>query len=162
MVIAALISAGVVLAAVQIWVLNPLAARPGTSLATIYAEMRQAGQFSVLGETLGALTLVSGLVVAAALLREGLRPPGLPTAGIVMVGGLCMALAVPAYWWASFSMGMSLADTYGIGGGDHSPWARPLFGLSAMGLAAVVVGAVSGSWTWKSRVPPAGGSARRA
>ena len=34
--------------------------------------------------------------------------------------------------------GMALADTYGIGGGDHSPWAWPIYVVSALALAGLV------------------------
>lgn len=48
-----------------------------------------------------------------------------------------LVLGAPAYVVASFPAGMSLADTYAISGGDHSPWASPLFAIS---LAALLLG----------------------
>ena len=62
-----------------------------------------------------------------------------------------LVLGAPAYVVASFPAGMSLADTYGISGGDHSPWASPLFATSlaalllGIALAAMLRPAVDGS-----------------
>ena len=122
------------LAAVQILVLNPLAAVPGAELSQIYADVAAAG------ESMGAPLVMAGLavgpVVAIGLLvRAWRRPDG--EARIVAVQYLALvALGAFGYFWASFGPGMALADTYGIGGGDHSPWAKPL--QAASGVAFVV------------------------
>jgi hypothetical protein len=55
-----------------------------------------------------------------------------------------IVLGTPAYFFASFGPGMSLADTYPISGGDHSPWARPLYAASALALLALVGVVVGG------------------
>lgn len=38
--------------------------------------------------------------------------------------------------------GMALADSFGISGGDHAPWALPLYIASALALVALVTLAV--------------------
>lgn len=42
---------------------------------------------------------------------------------------------------------MSLADTYGISGGDHSPWGAVLYGVSLLSLMAVTVSLAVGRAT---------------
>ena len=122
------------LAAVQILVLNPLAAVPGAELSQIYADV------SAAGESMGAPLVLAGLAVGPVvavglLLRTRRRPDG--EARIVAVQYLALvALGAFGYFWASFGPGMALADTYGISGGDHSPWATPLQAVS--GVAFVV------------------------
>lgn len=122
------------LAAVQILVLNPLAAVPGAELSQIYADV------SAVGESMGAPLVLAGLAVGPVvavglLLRTRRRPDG--EARIVAVQYLALvALGAFGYFWASFGPGMALADTYGISGGDHSPWATPLQAVS--GVAFVV------------------------
>lgn len=121
-------------AAVQILVLNPLAAVPGVELSQIYADVAAAG------ESMDAPLVLAGLAVGPAvaialLVRTWRRPDG--EARIVVVQYLALvALGAFGYFWASFGPGMALADTYGISGGDHSPWAAPL--QAASGVAFVV------------------------
>lgn len=106
------------LAAVQILVLNPLAAVPGAELSQIYADV------SAAGESMGAPLVLAGLAVGPVvavglLLRTRRRPDG--EARIVAVQYLALvALGAFGYFWASFGPGMALADTYGISGGDHA------------------------------------------
>lgn len=125
-------------AALQILVLNPLAAVPGRSLAEIQADMAAAGEPT--GAVPAFIVLGIGVALALAFLvvvfwRGEARP------GAALLGyALLLACGAPAYFFASFGAGMSLADTYGISGGDHAPWAKVLYVVSA---AALVVGAVS-------------------
>ena len=121
------------LAAVQIMVLNPLAAVPDVGLGQIRADMDAAG------ETLGAwwvLMAVGPALVIALLVRVGKRPELQPR----MVASrylILLALGTPAYFIASFGPGMALADRYGIGGGDASPWAVPLHVTSMLAVIAL-------------------------
>ncbi|MFX8942082.1 hypothetical protein ABTN11_20655, partial [Acinetobacter baumannii] len=45
-----------------------------------------------------------------------------------------LVLGEPAYIFTSFGVGMALADTYGITGGDASPWGMPLHVTSLLAL----------------------------
>lgn len=121
------------LAIVQIAVLNPLAAAPGVGLNQIQDDM------AIAGETLGVwwLFMVIGPVIAIAImLRVWRRPDPLPSR-TVRAYLLLLSLGAPAYFFASFGPGMALADTYLISGGDHSPWAMPLYVISGLALTVL-------------------------
>jgi hypothetical protein len=129
------------LAALQILVLNPLAAAPGRDLDEIRADMTAAGESLSTPAMVGVL----GLGVALAILLLVLitvRRDTTPTAA--MLGYLVLlAFGAPAYFIASFGAGMGLADTYMISGADYSPWAIPLYLTSLIGLvAALTIGAI--------------------
>lgn len=118
------------LAAVQIAVLNPLAAVPGVGLDQIQADR------ATVGETMGGswlLMAVGPAIAMAILLRVWRRPDPQPsrTASIYL---MLLALGTAAYFFASFGPGMALADTYSISGDDHSPWAIPLYVASGLAL----------------------------
>ena len=122
------------LAADQILELNPIAAVPGAELSQIYADVAAAGES--MGAPLVLASLAVGPIVAIVLLvRTWRRPDG--EARIVATQYLALvALGALGYFWASFGPGMALADTYLIGGQDHSQWAAPLQATS--GVAFVV------------------------
>ncbi|MCD5348396.1 hypothetical protein [Agromyces sp. S2-1-8] len=128
-------------AALQILVWNPLAAVPGRALAEIYAEAEAAGQSLTPVVTiliLGAGGCLAGLVLGFAV--RGVFP------GVwlmVSVYLLLLVFGAPAYFIASFSPGMSLADTYMISGGDYAPWGHVLMLVSAAALAGLVAIAVA-------------------
>jgi len=129
------------LAAVQILVLNPLAAAPDRTLDEIGAEMAGAGE--TLGQ--GAMAFILGIgvvlaVVLAVVSIGGRAQPLVPTMGFLVL----LMLGAIGYFAASFGAGMGLADTFGISGADYSPWAWPLYAVSALsGAALVVVGVMA-------------------
>ncbi len=49
-----------------------------------------------------------------------------------------LALGAPAYFWGAFGMGMDLADTFMITGGDHSAVPPVLYAVSGWALVALV------------------------
>jgi len=123
-------------AAVQILVLNPLAAAPGLTLDEIDSEMANAGEslskgamFFILG-----IGVVLAVVVAVVSIGAGTHPL-VPTIGFLVL----LMLGTIGYFAASFGAGMALADTFGISGADYSPWARPLYAVSALSAVALVV-----------------------
>lgn len=124
------------LAALQILVLNPLAAVPGSSLAAIYAEMDAASE--TMPVTMPLLILAFGvaaaIVVAVLSIRSRLEP-----AHSALLFLLLLVLGAPGYFVASFGPGMNLADTFMIGGADHSRWSLVLFAVSLGAAAAAVV-----------------------
>ncbi len=134
------VTAYAVLAAVQILVLNPLAAVPGASLAQIHREMAAAGESPW---TAGTLTVL-GIGVALALLVLVLlwvRDDRSALAAALAYLGL-LVCGAPAYFIASFGPGMALADTYGISGGDHAPYGLVLYAISALAVVAMAVVAI--------------------
>ncbi|MDA4890709.1 hypothetical protein PFZ55_27855 [Streptomyces sp. MS2A] len=134
------VTAYAVLAALQILVLNPLAAVPGMTLDEIRAEA------ALRGEEMGgvgvvvflSVGVVLAVVVAAIAVRKGLAPEA--TALILLS---ILFWGMPAYFAASFGTGMALADAFGISGADYSRWSLVLYGTSvAAGLAAIVLAVV--------------------
>ena len=119
---------------------NPLAAVPGATLAEITAHLAATGESFSVASVLGVLAIGPLLALAPLILswRTG-------TGAFAVIAGVLAILAGGAvgYFAASFSPGMSLADAYGISGGDYAPWGRVLMLVSAVALlAAVVCGAV--------------------
>lgn len=123
----ALVIAYAALMVLQILVLNPLAAAPGRTLEQIHLDMEAANQSLMPGFAIGipAFGVALALVLAAIGMRA--RMP----ASVLGMGYLALlVVGSPAYLVASFGAGMSLADTYSIGGADHSPWSLLLHGTS--------------------------------
>lgn len=127
------------LAAVQILVLNPLAAAPGLTLDEIRAEMSGAGESLGSGAVFFVLGIGVALAIGAAVVSIVTKAPpivpGMTSLALLMVGAI-------GYFMASFGAGMGLADTFGIGGADHSPWALPLYAVSALSAVGVIVGGI--------------------
>ena len=133
------VTAYAALAAVQILVLNPLAAAPGSlSLDEVRAAMSNAGESlmpqTVLGILGAGVFLAIGTAGVCLLTRAPAGVAGMTFLALLMGGA-------PAYFVASFGPGMGLADTFGIGGADASPWALPLYAVSALSAVGVLVGA---------------------
>ncbi|WP_337001621.1 MULTISPECIES: hypothetical protein [unclassified Microbacterium] len=128
-----------VLAAVQILVLNPLAAAPGLTLDEIRSEMSSAGEDLGRGTVFFILGIGVALAVAVAIVSMVGRADPAVTAMVFLA---LLMLGALGYFAASFGAGMGLADTFGIGGADYSPWARPLYGVSALAATAIVIVAV--------------------
>ena len=140
---ALLVMAYATLAAVQILVLNPLAAVPGKSLGRIHADMAAMNESPGSAMTLTILGAgVALALVVLLLLLLTVRPDSTPTAAVVAYLTM-LAFGAPAYFIASFGPGMSLADTYGIGGADYSRWALPLYAISLLSVVALVAVAVA-------------------
>ena len=145
-----------VLSALQIFVLNPLAAAPGgRGLGQVYADLEEAGEGGF-PFVFSALILAAGVGVGVTLwflIRHRERADPL---AVLALGLAALVAAVPSYWVASFGMGMALADTYMIGGADRSPWAGPVYALGALAVPALVTAVVV-----LLRGPAAGLGARR-
>lgn len=128
------------LAAVQILILNPLAAVPGRTLVEIEAEMSSRGEDIGEAAVLIILGIGVALAVAVALVSIGMRWRPLSTASAFLA---LLVLGTPAYFLASFGPGMALADAFAISGADASPWALPLYAVSLLAVAGLVVSVVS-------------------
>jgi hypothetical protein len=125
-------------AAVQILVLNPLAAVPGLTLDEIGTEMSAAGE-DLLWEPVAfilGIGVALAVVVAILSIRGRAHPvvPAMSFLALLMLGAL-------GYFAARFGVGMSLADTFGISGAEYSPWGWPLYAVSLLAGAALAVGA---------------------
>ena len=143
------------LAALQILVLNPLASVPGRNLGEIHAEVEAAGESMGVWVVIANLLLGPAIAITLLLLRARRRPVQPARATTVPYLAL-LVLGAPAYFWASFGPGMSLADTFMIDGYDHSPWALPLHVTSGLALVALV-GVVVSTWLSTRRAPDTDG-----
>jgi hypothetical protein len=131
------------LLAVQELVLDPLAAVPGTPLATIYAHLDGQG-FDVRSDIVGVLVIAAigvGLAVVVTVVTLWKRVGAHFVAAWFL--GILAAGAVPAFA-AGFQLGMDVADGYGIGGEDHTIWAGVLYVTSVIALVAIPVVLVVG------------------
>jgi hypothetical protein len=128
-------------AALQILVLNPLAAVPGKTLGRIVDETDAAGQ--PLGQAYTIAVLSVGVLLAVVMcVLSATRWSRQPRVIAAVYLGL-LAAGAPGYFYASFGPGMSLADTYFITGGDHSPWGAVLYAVSGVSAVALVILAVT-------------------
>jgi hypothetical protein len=78
-----------------------------------------------------------GVALALALAVVMLRTRALTPRGGFALFLLLLAAGSPAYEMASFGPGMSLADTYGIGGADYAPWGSLLHLISLTALCVL-------------------------
>jgi len=125
------------LGALQILVLNPMAAAPGLTLDQIHATMEATG------ESVSPLPVVIfvgfGLLLAIGVwLNAAASSSASPQVVAVMVL-LILAFGAPAYFAASFPTGMALADTFAISGGDHSRWSNVLYLTSSAAFVSAIV-----------------------
>ena len=128
-------------AAFQILVLNPLAAVPGMSVGDVHAAMTAAEQWTGPASVYAPLGVGVLLAVGMFLVVISTGTPAITTVAAYLA---LLVLGAPGYFWASFGVGMGLADTFNIGGGDHSPWSLPLYAVSLAALVGLaVIGASS-------------------
>ncbi|MEE2524599.1 hypothetical protein V1639_13905 [Pseudarthrobacter sp. J75] len=125
-----------VLGVLTILVWNPSAAMPALELSEIYRQVEAASETMGLGvvAAFGVMGIGLGLTAAVVFWRRKTDPPSL----ILAVYLTLLALAGPAYFWASFPFGMGLADTFAIGGGDHSRVGYLLVGASGLAFLALL------------------------
>lgn len=135
-----LVAAFAALGALQILVLNPLAAVPGKTLEQIRDEM------AVQGESLGpgpvVIFVAIGLVLALLVLVLAAPRKDATVRGIASAYLVILAAGSPAYFVASFGAGMALADTFMISGADYSPWANVLYAVSGLAVLGLLVTSV--------------------
>lgn len=132
-----LVAAYAGLGALQILVLNPLAAAPGLTLDEIHAAL------AATGESVSPVSVIIfvclGLLLACAVGGYAITAPHASPVLVAILVLLIIAFGAPAYFAASFSTGMSLADTFLISGGDHSGWSTLLYVMSATALGWAIV-----------------------
>ncbi|WP_258142161.1 MULTISPECIES: hypothetical protein [unclassified Arthrobacter] len=121
-------------AALQILVWNPLAAVPGATLDEIHDGLARRNEsiswVAVLTWTsIGTLLALVVVLLTATRVISRLRT-------VVILQLLILVLGAPMYFFASFSVGMALADAFFISGGDYTPWG----GLLGLVSAAALIG----------------------
>ncbi|WP_146070329.1 hypothetical protein [Arthrobacter sp. GMC3] len=130
------IVAVVVIGTLHIVLWNPLAKVPGMSLDEIHSRMAVAGESP--GNLMMFLWVGFSLFLAAALVLACALPrmAGFFTARRIVVAGL-VGIGITCFFhsFAGFSMGMSLADTFDVSGGDSAP-SGPV--VAVLGLLAAV------------------------
>ncbi|MBD8045056.1 hypothetical protein H9638_14685 [Arthrobacter sp. Sa2BUA2] len=81
---------------------------------------------------------VIGVLLAGLVLMAAQRDPGLRVSTVVRINLLLLVLAAPSHWFASFPAGMGIADTFATTGGDHTPWGKLLYLVSAVAMIVLV------------------------
>ncbi|MCU1425107.1 MAG: hypothetical protein JWM51_1398 [Microbacteriaceae bacterium] len=140
-----LLAAVVTLGAVDLVVWNPQAKVPGLELATIYGLMVERDGFDIRINLIAVsgwavLWLAAGGLVATVACVGRMSPLTPRRLAIVLLGLVGAAVFFRSF--AGFGVGMSLADTFAIGGGDGSLVSAilPYFGQFALAGAAVALG----------------------
>ncbi|MGR2752758.1 hypothetical protein [Agromyces arachidis] len=134
----AVIAAYAVLGALQIIVLNPMAAVPGRSLPEIHAAVADAGES--LSPVAPIVFAVVGMVLGGGVLAYAWAAPiRTPPAVIAAVDLVILVLGAPAHFIAGFSSNLALADAFRISGTDHSGWSSLLLAASGAALVALAV-----------------------
>lgn len=131
-----------VLGALDLLVWNPLAKVPGYELSAIYAEMIAADGFdpALAAQSVavwGGVWLVAAAAVTVAALTRGgawLTPRRL---GILYLSIIGAALFLRLF--AGFSIGMSIADTFGTSGGDVSALSQVFHLVGPISFAAALL-----------------------
>lgn len=124
---------------VDLFVLEPLAAVPGMTPEQIHARLAVTDWAT--GRALGLALLAVGVAVAVAgaVLTVRRRWPALNVAAGYLA---LLALSTPAAFVAGFSTGMTVADTFGVSGGSHTPTGAAMRGVATVCAVAAVVVAV--------------------
>lgn len=115
--------------------LNPLAAVPDASLGAIYAEMDAVGETMPIWMALGWLGLGVALAVVVAVVSVRSRLRAMHAALLFLI---VIAFGAFGYFAASFGPGMSLADAFMIGGGDHSSGSVVLYVVSLLAAGSAI------------------------
>ncbi len=120
----------------SVW--DPVAAVPSMSHPEIIQALRSSG-VNVIGAYV-AVTLwgAIGPVLAVVVSILGAKNR-LSTASVRSLHLAILAAGAPALFIASFPLGMDVADTFGVGGGAHTPWTGVLYLVSAAALVALLV-----------------------
>lgn len=131
-----LVAAYAALGALQILVLNPVAAAPGLTLVEIQAALAAADES--LSPVPVVIFVFLALVLASAVGVYAVAAPNASPQLVAISMLLILAFGAPAYFAASFSAGMALADTFMISGGDHSRWSTLFYVTSTVALVSSI------------------------
>jgi hypothetical protein len=127
--------ATVMVLTITIW--DPAAAVPSLTYPEIIAGLNKSG-VSVVAEVIGLIVwayLGFGLALVLCILGFTWHAGR----GAVILGHLSLIVAgAPAYFWGSFSLGLDIADTFGVSGGDHTPLGNVLYATSGVALLTLV------------------------
>lgn len=122
---------------VHLLVWNPIAKVPGLELPEILAALDARGGLDggplvwAIGGTLVTIAAAAAAIIGAR--RGKVTPHQVVTGGLLLIHGASFFL-----WWAGFGLGLELADTFGIGGGEASP-AGSLLALVGGGCLAAAI-----------------------
>lgn len=144
------VTAYAVIGVLSIAVWDPMAAVPGATYAEIVAGIERSGESYATGVVvLLALFAPGGIAAAVLSVIAGAGRVHWSAAvawqlGLLVCGGL-------VYFWASFPLGMAVADAFLVSGGSHQPSPFVLCGVSGLAAVALVIGGVV---AWRGRSSP--------
>ncbi|WP_148286265.1 MULTISPECIES: hypothetical protein [unclassified Curtobacterium] len=117
-------------------VLDPLAAVPGRSLGSIYAELERQGFHTGVD-----VAVVVGVGVVGVLLAAGLQwvlsEQRAPLFAMVAAHLGVLAAGIAPAWMSGTALGMDVADAFMVDGGYHTAWFTVLVGASGAALVAM-------------------------
>jgi hypothetical protein len=128
----------IALGTMHLLVWNPLAKVPELEWPEIVAALDSRGGLDggplawTIGGTFLTLAAAAGAIIGAR--RGKVTPHQVVTGGLLLIHGVSFFL-----WWAGFGLGLELADTFGVGGGDASPAGSVIALVGAMCLAAAIL-----------------------
>ena len=128
----------IALGTLHLLVWNPLAKVPALEWPEIVAALDSRGGLDggpiawTIGGTFLTLVAAAGAIIGAR--RGKVTPHQVVTGGLLLMHGASFFL-----WWAGFGLGLELADTFGVGGGDASPAGSVIALVGAMCLAAAIL-----------------------
>jgi hypothetical protein len=123
---------------VHLLVWNPLEKVPELAWPEIVAALDGRGGLDggplawTIGGTLLTLAAAAGAIIGAR--RGKVTPHQVLTGGLLFIHGASFFL-----WWAGFGLGLELADTFGIGGGDAAPAGSVIALIGAGCLSAAIL-----------------------
>ena len=128
--------AAVMVVTITVW--DPTAAVPALTYPEIVAGLGDAG-VSVTAAVIG-LIVWGAVGIGLALIPSILGFAGRLGRSAVFIWHLAViAAGAPAYFLGSFSLGMDVADTFAVSGGDHTPLGGVLYAVSGVALLALAV-----------------------
>jgi hypothetical protein len=137
-----IVAAYAIVAVLIITVWDPIAAVPTLSYGEIVVELARHGvDVSAVAMMLGVW---AGLGVALSAGVSALALTRVPRPWTVIAWQLALLVAgAPALFVASFTLGMDVADTFGVSGQPHTPWTGVLYQVSALACVGLLVGEIS-------------------
>lgn len=144
--VAVTLYAAMMVLVIRVW--DPTAAVPFLDHASIIERLGGSNPRNDYALALPAALAGAGVLLT--LVVSGIGALGfLTTKTIVVLQLTILGGGAPAYFVASFPLGMDVADTFGVSGGAHTPWTGVLYLVSLAGFVAA-----AGLASWPARVTP--------
>ena len=136
------VTAYAVIGVMSIVVWDPAAAVPGATYGEIVAGIERSGESYATGVVVPMVLLAPGVVAAVVLSAVAVAGRLRWSTAAAWQLGL-LVCGAPVYFWASFPLGMAVADAFLVSGGSHQPAPFVLYGASGLAALVLAVGAAT-------------------